>query len=275
MVNDKYICSKCGAENEAGSSFCKKCGADFHAASAKKPSNWWYLLPILLGILGGIMGYIVIKVKDEKMAKNILYVGLGTFVLGIIFVAAVPSPPPEVDTGVPEVPPSSPSIVPAVTPSPTPTPILLITKPTKDMLPVRENIPSEFRMGSIRNVTIDASGFIEGSKIQYTKIGGTYEKIILGFVAYRFDTVENARAYYNAKINERINKGGYTELKFDVGVESFTYKVEQGWEYDQTTNLCLKDNVVFATEVVALYSLESLKSYLKDNAKMFAERVTK
>ena len=109
MANDKIYCSKCGAENEVGSSFCKKCGADLHGTSAEKPSNVWYLLPILFGILGGIIGYIVIKVKDEKMAKNILYVGLGTFVLGIIFIAAVPSPPP-VDTEVP-----------ISTPTPTPT----------------------------------------------------------------------------------------------------------------------------------------------------------
>ena len=101
MANDKIYCSKCGAENEVGSGFCKKCGADLHAASAEKPSNWWYLLPILFGILGGIIGYIVIKVKDEKMAKNILYVGLGTFVLGIIFIAAVPSPPPTPEAPVP------------------------------------------------------------------------------------------------------------------------------------------------------------------------------
>mgnify|MGYP001145942510 CR=1 FL=1 len=125
MANDKYICSKCGAENEVGSSFCKKCGADLHAASAKKPSNWWYLLPILLGLLGGIIGYIVIKVKDKKMAKNILYVGLGTFVLGIILIAAVPSPPPEVDTGVPISTPTPVAVTPTVAPTPTPTPSII------------------------------------------------------------------------------------------------------------------------------------------------------
>jgi len=124
MANDKIYCSKCGAENEVGSGFCKKCGADLHAASTEKPSNWWYLLPILFGILGGIIGYIVIKVKDEKMAKNILYVGLGTFMLGIILIAAVPSPPPS-DTGVPEVPTSLPSPTPIATSSLTsaPTPV--------------------------------------------------------------------------------------------------------------------------------------------------------
>ena len=274
MESDRIFCNKCGTENETGN-FCKKCGASLREVSKpNKPSVAWYLLPLFFSILGGIIGYIVLKVKDEKMAKNILYVGLGTFVLSIILIAAVPSPPPS-DTGVPEVPPSSSSPIPVATPSPTPTPILLITKPIKDMLPVRENIPSEFRTGSIMKVTIDASGFIEGSKIQYTKIEGTYGAIILGFVAYRFDTVENARAYYNGKIDKIKNEGGYTELKFDVGVESFTYKVEQGWEYDQTTNLCLKDNVVFATEVMIVNSFKSSKSYLKDNAKMFAERVTK
>ena len=82
MANDKIYCDKCGAENEVGSSVCKKCGADLHGTSAEKPSNVWYLLPILLGRLGGIVGYIVIKVKDKKMARNMLYVGLGTFVLG-------------------------------------------------------------------------------------------------------------------------------------------------------------------------------------------------
>lgn len=84
-------------------------------ASAEKPSNVWYLLPILLGIIGGIIGYIVIKAKDERMAKNILYVGLGTFVLGIIIIAAMPSPSPDVDTGVPLSPPTPSAVMPTPT----------------------------------------------------------------------------------------------------------------------------------------------------------------
>jgi hypothetical protein len=129
MANDKIYCDKCGAENEVGSSFCKKCGADLHGTSAEKPSNVWYLLPILLGIIGGIIGYIVIKVKDKKMARNILYVGLGTFVLGIIIIAAIPSPSPEVDTGVPI---STPTPV-AVTPTVTPTPVTPTPSPTSQL----------------------------------------------------------------------------------------------------------------------------------------------
>ena len=148
MANNKIYCSKCGAENEVGSSFCKKCGVDLHAASAEKSSNWWYLLPILLGILGGIIGYIVIKVKDEKMAKNILYVGLGTFVLGIIFIAAVPSPPPA-DTEVPISTPPPIAVTPAVTQTPRPTPT-----PTQ-VLTYQDSEYKKWAIESIYSITLD------------------------------------------------------------------------------------------------------------------------
>jgi len=39
-------------------------------------SNWWYLLPILFSIIGGIISYFVIKNDDLKKAKNCLCVGL-------------------------------------------------------------------------------------------------------------------------------------------------------------------------------------------------------
>ena len=113
-----------------------------------KPSNWWYLLPILLGILGGIIGYIVIKVKDEKMAKNILYVGLGTFVLGIIFIAAVPSPPPA-DTEVPISTPPPIAVTPAVTQTPRPTPT-----PTQ-VLTYQDSEYKKWAIESIYSITLD------------------------------------------------------------------------------------------------------------------------
>ena len=39
-------------------------------------SNWWYLLPILFSIIGGVISYFVIKNDDLKKAKNCLCVGL-------------------------------------------------------------------------------------------------------------------------------------------------------------------------------------------------------
>lgn len=67
-----------------------------------KPSKLWYLLPIVLGIIGGfwgtliglligisggLIGYIAFRNKDKKIAKNLLVVGIlstGIFFLGHI-----------------------------------------------------------------------------------------------------------------------------------------------------------------------------------------------
>lgn len=100
--------------------------------STKRPSRAWYLLPLIFSLLGGIIGYIILKVKDVKMAKNVLYIGIGTFVLGIILVASIPSPPSS-NTELPEastptvtsspIPTSTPISTPEPTPEPTITPI--------------------------------------------------------------------------------------------------------------------------------------------------------
>jgi H+/Cl- antiporter ClcA len=41
-----------------------------------KPSVIWYLLPILLGPIGGIIGYFLVKNRDRKFAERLLIVGL-------------------------------------------------------------------------------------------------------------------------------------------------------------------------------------------------------
>ncbi|HLE34643.1 MAG TPA: hypothetical protein VI698_02015 [Nitrososphaerales archaeon] len=50
----------------------------------RKRSAAWYLLPILLGIIGGIIGYFAVRHDDPTLAKRLLYVGIGMLVAGII-----------------------------------------------------------------------------------------------------------------------------------------------------------------------------------------------
>ena len=50
----------------------------------KPRSNWWYLLPIFFGIIGGIIAYFAIRKDDRKKAKKCLFVGLILLVIGII-----------------------------------------------------------------------------------------------------------------------------------------------------------------------------------------------
>ena len=50
----------------------------------KPRSNWWYLLPIFLGIIGGIIAYFAIRKDDRAKAKKCLYLGLILLAVGII-----------------------------------------------------------------------------------------------------------------------------------------------------------------------------------------------
>jgi len=50
----------------------------------KKPSAIWYIVAILLGFIGGIIGYASVKDDDPNMAKNLLIVGIATTIFGLI-----------------------------------------------------------------------------------------------------------------------------------------------------------------------------------------------
>jgi hypothetical protein len=53
--------------------------------SVEKPSGIWYLVPFLFGLIGGIIGYVGTKDRDEDMAFGLLLFGIiWTFVLLII-----------------------------------------------------------------------------------------------------------------------------------------------------------------------------------------------
>jgi len=36
----------------------------------KQRSSWWYILPILFGIIGGIIAYFAIRKDDRQKPKN-------------------------------------------------------------------------------------------------------------------------------------------------------------------------------------------------------------
>mgnify|MGYP006879239686 CR=1 FL=1 len=50
----------------------------------KKRSNWWYLAPLLGGIIGGVCAYFALRKDDLPKAKKCLYVGIIMVVIGII-----------------------------------------------------------------------------------------------------------------------------------------------------------------------------------------------
>ena len=50
----------------------------------EKPSKIWYLLPIFLGPIGGIIGYFLVKDRDKKFAERLLIVGVIMIVIGFV-----------------------------------------------------------------------------------------------------------------------------------------------------------------------------------------------
>ena len=58
----------------------------------RKRSNWWYLLPIFLGVIGGIIAYFALRRDDREKAKKCMYLGLILSAVGFlleIFLAGV------------------------------------------------------------------------------------------------------------------------------------------------------------------------------------------
>ena len=53
--------------------------------STERPrSNLWFLLPIFLSLIGGIVAYFVLRHDDPKKAKNCLYLGIILQAIGLL-----------------------------------------------------------------------------------------------------------------------------------------------------------------------------------------------
>lgn len=65
----------------------------------KTRSNFWFLLPIFLGLIGGIIAYFVLRQDDPKKAKNCLYLGIILAIIGLAINAFILTQIPEIEQG--------------------------------------------------------------------------------------------------------------------------------------------------------------------------------
>ena len=55
----------------------------------KYRSKWWYLLPIFIGIVGGLITWFALKNDDRKLAKNCLILGILLDSIEIMFLVSL------------------------------------------------------------------------------------------------------------------------------------------------------------------------------------------
>jgi uncharacterized membrane protein YeaQ/YmgE (transglycosylase-associated protein family) len=65
----------------------------------KSRSNLWFLLPILLGLIGGIIAFFVLRQDDPSKAKNCLYLGIVLAIIGLMFNILIFTQIPELEQG--------------------------------------------------------------------------------------------------------------------------------------------------------------------------------
>jgi H+/Cl- antiporter ClcA len=53
-------------------------------SSDRTKSLWWILLPIFLGIIGGVIGYFALKNEDMKLAKFCLHLSILLTIIEVI-----------------------------------------------------------------------------------------------------------------------------------------------------------------------------------------------
>lgn len=78
-------CQNCGAEIDEKAEICPECGV----RQIEEVSNWWYLLPIFLTWIGGLIAWALTRNDNPDKAKNFIIVGVIVFLLLIIVPAAI------------------------------------------------------------------------------------------------------------------------------------------------------------------------------------------
>ena len=65
----------------------------------KTRSNLCSLLPIFIGLIGGIIAFFILRQDDPKKAKNCLFLGIILAIIGLVFNILVLTQIPELDQG--------------------------------------------------------------------------------------------------------------------------------------------------------------------------------
>ena len=146
----------------------------------------------------------------------------------------------------------------------------LVTKSPIDMLPIREEIATEWKIYKRENYTMDEEGFDSGAYLEIDRMEGL--SMSVGYIwIYKFNNFSDADLYYQKDINKTKQKGGYTKISSPIKGECFAIK---GGDYVvgyYKWVRCKKANIIFSIEVTSFVSWRT--SYYKDLTKTVAKKI--
>ncbi len=83
ISEDRKFCVDCGAEIHMRAEICRSCGIRQPSAipEIEEVSNWWYLVPLIFGLVGGVLGWFGVKNRNPQKARYLLITGVITTVI--------------------------------------------------------------------------------------------------------------------------------------------------------------------------------------------------
>ncbi len=150
----------------------------------------------------------------------------------------------------------------------------LITSPVDNILPTRNEIPTEFVIDSPEDISasVSASNLEEAKIISTNKIEGSFGAISVSYSVYKFSTLESAQGYYNSVVNDIVQSGGYSEIK--LSDSCFGYKEDYGFQAKAGSGICLEKNVVFSVDFSSANTFKNPDDFIKDGIKLLDKKVS-
>lgn len=146
----------------------------------------------------------------------------------------------------------------------------LITKTPAEMLPTRAEIPTEFTTDPVKDVTLNASGFESGKELSTTKLEGSSGLISVDYTIYKFSTADSAKSWYDKRVNEIKENGGYKEISI---AGCFAWKADFGIDGEDGQSICLKNNIVYIVGGNAAQTLKQIDSFMKDGTSVLNKKI--
>jgi hypothetical protein len=128
----------------------------------------------------------------------------------------------------------------------------LVTRPAAELLPVREDLSTEWIVGNVTTESLSITGFTEGVKLTLTKSTGLESEGVIIRI-YKFTSSDSASEYYNSVLSDLKAKGGYEEVSTGLGTGSYGTFIESMMG-ERTDIYAVKTNVFVEVRVVGYLS---------------------